>query len=130
MAGDFGGAVSRVGKMGASKRDGPVNVLIVDDDAINRRVLQKIIRDLGRRAFDVEFKVSVASNGQEALDAMQEQLFDVVFMDVMMPILNGLEATRIACERWPVVEERPLILILTANAMKADIDATMRAGAE
>lgn len=62
-------------------------VLVVDDNELNRRVLQMVAETLGAT-------VRTAENGAEALEKMAEQKFDLVFMDIMMPVLNGIDATR------------------------------------
>jgi CheY-like chemotaxis protein len=66
-------------------------------------------------------------NGLEALEALAQQPFDVVLMDVQMPELDGLDATRRICERWPE-EARPHIIAMTANALPEDREACFAAG--
>jgi CheY-like chemotaxis protein len=70
--------------------------------------------------------VTVAGNGWEAVEATERERFDVVLMDVQMPELDGLEATRRIRARWP---DRPLrIVAMTANAMAGDREACFAAG--
>ena len=66
-------------------------------------------------------------NGLEALEALERQRYDVVLMDVQMPELDGLEATRRIRERW-AAGERPRIIAMTANAMQDDREACLAAG--
>ena len=69
----------------------------------------------------------MAANGLEALEALERQPYDVVLMDVQMPELDGLDASRRICERWPP-ETRPRIIAMTANAMLEEREACFAAG--
>jgi CheY-like chemotaxis protein len=69
----------------------------------------------------------VAANGLEAIEALERQPYDVILMDVQMPELDGLDATRQICERWPE-ESRPAIVAMTANALPEDREACFAAG--
>ena len=73
------------------------------------------------------YQADVAWNGLEALEALERQRYDVVLMDVQMPELDGLDATRRIRERWPA-GARPRIIAMTANAMHEDRDACFAAG--
>ncbi|MFN8546415.1 MAG: PAS domain-containing protein [Candidatus Eisenbacteria bacterium] len=96
-------------------------VLVVDDNAVNRVVATRFLERWG-------CDVSIAEDGEQALERMQTSEFDVVLMDVQMPVLDGLTATR----RWRVLETasgRHLpILALTAHAMAGDRESCLRAG--
>jgi len=98
----------------------PLRILLVDDIALNQKVGLHILQRLGYRA-------DVASNGQEALAALYRQSYDVVFMDVQMPEMDGLEATRCICQRWSP-ESRPWIIAMTAHAMQGDREECLAAG--
>jgi CheY-like chemotaxis protein len=97
-----------------------LRILLAEDNAVNQKVALLILEKLGYRA-------DVASNGLEAVEALERQRYDVVLMDVQMPVLDGLDASRRICERWPEAE-RPRIVAMTANAMQEDRDACIAAG--
>ena len=97
-----------------------LRILLAEDNAVNQKVALRILEKLGYRA-------DVASNGLEALEALERQQYDVVLMDVQMPELDGLDASRRICERWPA-ESRPRIIAMTANALLEDRDACFAAG--
>jgi signal transduction histidine kinase/DNA-binding response OmpR family regulator len=97
-----------------------LRILLAEDNALNQKVALRILDKLGYRA-------DVASNGLEALEALEQQTYDVVLMDVQMPEMDGLDASRRICERWPD-ESRPRIIAMTANAMIEDREACFAAG--
>lgn len=96
---------------------GMANVLVVDDNTINREVAGALLQRLGAQ-------VHYAENGSEALKTMQTSTFDLVFMDMQMPVLDGLMATRMARELGVTVP----IVGLTANAFESDRQACLNAG--
>ncbi len=96
----------------------PLRVLLAEDNPVNCKVALALLSRLGLTA-------SVARNGQEALDAWATGDYDVVLMDVQMPVLDGLEATRRLRARWG---EGPRIIALTANATAADRERCLEAG--
>jgi CheY-like chemotaxis protein len=87
---------------------------------MNQKVALRLLERLG-------YGADVASNGLEALEALERQPYDVVLMDVQMPELDGLDASRRICERWPA-EARPRIIAMTANALPEDREACFAAG--
>jgi PAS domain S-box-containing protein len=97
-----------------------LRILLAEDNTVNQKVALRLLEELGYRA-------DVASNGLEALEALERQPYDVVLMDVQMPELDGLDASRRICERWPA-EIRPRIIAMTANAMPEDREACFAAG--
>jgi CheY-like chemotaxis protein len=97
----------------------PLRVLVAEDNAVNQKVAQLMLRQLG-------YTTDLAANGVEVLAALTGQTYDVVFMDVQMPLLDGLEATQEICRRWPVA--RPRIIAMTANAMEGDRARCLEAG--
>ena len=90
----------------------PLRILVVEDNAVNQKVAKLILERIG-------YTPDFAGDGIEALAAIERQPYDVVLMDVQMPRLNGLDATREICRRWPH-GERPRIIGLTANASLED----------
>jgi PAS domain S-box-containing protein len=98
----------------------PLRLLLAEDNVVNQKVALLTLARLGYRA-------DVAGNGLEVLDALARQPYDLIFMDVQMPELDGLEATRRICQGWPPAE-RPRIIAMTANAMQGDRDLCLAAG--
>lgn len=94
-------------------------VLLVEDNAINQEVAVAILRSLG-------MDVSVANNGVEAIDSVRSQHFDIVLMDVQMPLLDGYAATRAIRADAGIMQ--PIIIAMTANAMQGDREACIAAG--
>jgi len=101
---------------------GTLSILLVEDNHINQMVAQNILVKL-------DCKVSIANNGQEALDALQENHFDLVLMDVQMPVMDGLEATR-KIRKMEMENRLPhqRIIAMTANAMQGDREICLHAG--
>ena len=96
--------------------------LVVEDEQINQQILQAILTKLGHRA-------TVAENGYAALDLLRSQHFDIVLMDVQMPEMDGLEATRIIRNSKDYLGVRNIpIIALTAYAMAGDKDKCLAAG--
>jgi CheY-like chemotaxis protein len=98
----------------------PLRILLAEDNAVNQKVAQRLLERLGYRA-------DVAADGREAVEALRRQAYDLVLMDVQMPEMDGLEATRLILDEWPP-ERRPRIVAMTANVMKEDREACLAAG--
>src|SRR5581483_95695 len=98
----------------------PLRLLMAEDNVINQKVALKILEKLGYRA-------DVAGTGLEALAALHRQPYDVVLMDLQMPEMDGLEATRRIRQLWPQ-SQRPRIIAMTANAMQGDREQCLEAG--
>jgi len=98
----------------------PLRILLTEDNAVNQKVALRILQQIGYRA-------DVASNGLEAIESVGRQIYDVILMDVQMPEMDGLEATRNIVKTWPE-EKRPFIIAMTANAMEGDREACLAAG--
>jgi len=92
-----------------------LRVLLAEDNAVNQRLATRLLEKRGHR-------VAVAGNGQEALDALENEKFDLVFMDVQMPEMDGLEATAAIREKEKKSGLHQAIIALTAHAMKGDRD--------
>ncbi len=99
----------------------PLRILLAEDEAINQMALRLTLESLGH-------KTVCAGNGREALDLVRETPFDLILMDIQMPEMDGLEATRAirACPD-PAVRDIPIVA-LTAHAMKGDKEAFLAAG--
>ena len=90
----------------------PQTMLLVEDNIVNQKVAIKLLEKFG-------YRVDVAGNGLEAIQALERQHYSVVFMDIQMPEMDGEEATRIIREKWPV-KEHPWIIAMTAHALEGD----------
>ncbi|HWQ18934.1 MAG TPA: PAS domain S-box protein [Methanotrichaceae archaeon] len=95
-----------------------LRVLLAEDNAVNQKVALKM---LGR----LECRADVAANGVEVLQALERQHYDVILMDVQMPEMDGLEATRALRQRWPL---GPKIIAITAYALEGDRERCLEAG--
>jgi CheY-like chemotaxis protein len=104
---------------GMAKRH-PLRILLAEDNVVNQKLALRILQQMGYRA-------DLASNGIEAIQSIERQTYDVVLMDVQMPEMDGLEATRQIAARWPH-GERPRIVAMTANAMQGDREMCIAAG--
>ncbi|MEH2178991.1 PAS domain S-box protein [Nostoc sp.] len=98
----------------------PLRILLAEDTVVNQKVALLMLQKIG-------YGADVVSNGLEAIEALQKQRFDVVLMDVHMPKMDGLEATRRICQEWEV-GFRPHIIAITANAMRGDRQVCLTAG--
>ena len=94
-------------------------ILLVEDNELNQQVACELLQSAG-------FEVAVAENGQVALEQVQRQRFDLVLMDVQMPVMDGLEATQ-AIRRLQHLGQPPIVA-MTANAMLADKERCAQAG--
>lgn len=97
-----------------------LNILIAKDNAINQFVLIKMLEKQGHI-------ITVATNGEEAVKFALRDRFDIIFMDLQMPIINGLDATGIIKQSLPP-ERCPMIVAVTANALKEDRESCLAAG--
>ncbi len=98
----------------------PLRILLAEDNVVNQKLAQRLLEQMGYRA-------DVAANGLEAVAAIERQPYDVVLMDVQMPEMDGLEASREITRRFPR-EGRPRIVAMTANAMQGDRELCLAAG--
>ena len=105
----------------------PLRVLLCDDNVINQKVALRLLQQMGYRA-------GLAANGVEALTALDRQPYDLIFMDVMMPEMGGLEATRLIRQRqrqpdsFPFYKTPLVIVAMTAGAMAGDREKCLEAG--
>ena len=103
-------------------RQTALEVLLVEDNPVNQLLASRLLEKWGHR-------VTLAANGQAALDALDRATFDVALMDMQMPVMGGIEATR-AIRRREAATEKPRlpIIAMTANAMQGDREACLEAG--
>lgn len=99
----------------------PFRILLAEDNAINQKIALRILQKMG-------YKADLAANGLEVIDALKRQQYDLVFMDVQMPEMDGLEATAKILKLWPNAEDRPKIVAMTANAMEGDRENCLASG--
>jgi CheY-like chemotaxis protein/nitrogen-specific signal transduction histidine kinase/HPt (histidine-containing phosphotransfer) domain-containing protein len=98
----------------------PLRILVAEDNLVNQQLALLVLQKLGYRA-------EVTANGLETLQALEREPYDVVLMDVQMPTMDGLEATRRIHQRWPE-GRRPHIIAATASAMAEEREACLAAG--
>jgi len=120
------GSTSSLGSEGAEKqettmqRGEKIRILLAEDNAINRTVAVRMLERLGP-------EIDCVSDGREALEALRTHSYDLVLMDVQMPVIDGLEATRRIRASREEFNKIPIIA-LTANAMKGDRELCLEAG--
>jgi PAS domain S-box-containing protein len=106
--------------VGLGREDRPrLSILLAEDNSSSQKVALQMLKKLG-------YKADIAANGIEALQALERQHYDVVLMDVRMPEMDGLEATRIIRQRWP--NNGPKIIAITAYAQEGDREKFIKAG--
>ncbi len=103
-------------------KEHPIKLLITEDNPVNQKVVLLLLKKLGYTD-----PITVACNGQEALDRLEEDKYDAIFMDIQMPVMDGLEATKRICKKYPPAE-RPWIIALTAAAMGGDKERALEVG--
>jgi signal transduction histidine kinase/CheY-like chemotaxis protein len=99
-----------------------IHALVVEDNPINQKLISKVLNEFG-------LDVSVADNGKEGVNTYKENNFDIVFMDIQMPVMGGIDATKeiLEYEKEHNVEHTPIIA-LTANALHGDKEKYLNAG--
>jgi len=97
-----------------------LRILLAEDNLLNQKVILEMLKRLGYRA-------DVAANGFEVLQALQRQKYDIILMDVRMPELSGLEATRQIRKLW-LASQQPRIIAVTAYALEGDREKCLEAG--
>jgi CheY-like chemotaxis protein len=98
----------------------PLRILLADDNPINQRVAVRLLEKLG-------YKTDIAVDGKEALQALMEQAYDVVFMDIQMPCMDGLAVAREVQNRLEPFR-RPWMIAMTANALEGNRETCLVAG--
>ncbi|MFA5973919.1 MAG: response regulator [Lentimicrobiaceae bacterium] len=98
----------------------PLSILLAEDNFTNQELVVTLMRKMG-------YTIDAVENGRKALEIMEHKSFDIILMDVQMPVMNGLEATQAIIEKYPK-EIRPYIIAITANAMPGDRERFIEAG--
>jgi PAS domain S-box-containing protein len=101
----------------------PISVLLVEDHDINRKLAEIMLQRMGYRYVS-------ACDGLQALDVLEKDRFDVVLMDVMMPVMDGITALKLLRERESEQGQRTRVLMVTAHAMTGDRERFLGAGAD
>ena len=98
----------------------PLRILLAEDNLVNQKLALRLLSQMG-------YTADLAVNGQQAIERVEQQRYDLVLMDVQMPEMDGLEASRRITAQWPPLM-RPRIVAMTANAMEGDREACLAAG--
>ena len=98
----------------------PLRILLADDNPINQKVGLSVLTKLG-------YQADLASNGHEVIKTLEQKPYDILFLDVQMPEMDGLECTRILCQRW-TRDKRPVVIAMTGNALMGDREKCLAAG--
>jgi len=98
----------------------PLRILVAEDTRVNQKIILIMLEKMGYRA-------DVVNNGAEALEALRRQPYDVILMDVQMPEMDGIKATRCICQEW-ARDSRPNIIAVTAHAMSEEKEKCLAAG--
>lgn len=113
--------VRKQGSNGLLGQQNPLKILLAEDNAVNQKVAIHLLQRLG-------YRVDVAGNGLEVLSALERQAYDVILMDIQMPEMDGLTATRTIRGQSTDSPDRPWIIAMTANAMTGDREQCLAAG--
>jgi signal transduction histidine kinase/CheY-like chemotaxis protein len=98
----------------------PLNILLAEDNFTNQELVITLMRKMG-------YTIDSVDNGRKVLDMMETKKYDIILMDVQMPIMNGMEATSAIIDLYPE-DERPYIIAITANAMPGDRERFLESG--
>jgi CheY-like chemotaxis protein len=104
-----------------NRAEKPLRILVAEDNLVNQKLITKLLENRGH-------EVLVVENGREALDALESSSFDLVLMDVQMPVLDGLETVRLLRGKEIGIPFHQRVIALTAHAMKGDLDRCLAAG--
>lgn len=100
--------------------DRTLKILVAEDNRVNQKVVLRMLSQLG-------YSADVVENGIEVLNALKKQHYDLIFMDLQMPEMGGLEATQKIFQEWDATE-RPIVIALTANVLSEDRDRCLAVG--
>jgi len=97
----------------------PLRILLADDNHINLKVGQRFLEKMG-------YHIDMVTNGCEVIQALEKQFYDIIFLDVQMPEMDGYEAARQITKRWS--KRRPRLIAITGNALQGDREKCLAAG--
>jgi PAS domain S-box-containing protein len=100
----------------------PLRILVAEDNEINRKVVLRMLAGFG-------YQADIAQNGAEVIESVKQRTYDLVLMDVQMPQVDGIEATRFIVKNLPPAR-RPRVVAMSANVMREDVEAALAAGAD
>ncbi|MGE5382067.1 MAG: response regulator [Omnitrophica WOR_2 bacterium] len=98
----------------------PMRILLAEDNTTNQDLVITLLGKMG-------YKIDAVENGRKVLEMLDRKKYDIILMDIQMPVMNGMEATKVICDRYPE-NERPKIIAITANAMTGDRERYLNAG--
>ncbi|MCF8301911.1 MAG: response regulator [Bacteroidales bacterium] len=98
----------------------PLNIMVAEDNDTNRKLADKLMKRMG-------YNATIVSNGKEVIEELENNNYDIIFMDIQMPVMDGLQATDEIFERWDE-SERPKIIAMTAYAMPEDQEKYLEKG--
>ncbi|MEQ8221289.1 MAG: ATP-binding protein, partial [Candidatus Eremiobacterota bacterium] len=98
----------------------PLRILLAEDVAVNQEVIRNMLKNMG-------YFPDIASNGLEVIEALKRQPYDLIFMDMHMPDMNGIEATKYIRKNWPE-EKQPVIVAMTAGVFEQDKELCFSCG--
>lgn len=99
----------------------PLSILVAEDNALNQKVVRHMLERLG-------YQATIVTNGQDVLTALQTVAYDLLLLDVQMPVMDGMETTKRILQLWPKRQERPYIVAMTANALTGDKEKYLNIG--
>ncbi|MDY0344075.1 MAG: response regulator [Lentimicrobium sp.] len=98
----------------------PLRILVAEDNLVNQKFLVSLLNIMG-------YKPASVLNGREVLEMMETESFDIIFMDIQMPEMSGIEATQLIMMKYAPAD-RPYIIAITANAMNNERDRCLQVG--
>ncbi|MEI8046023.1 MAG: response regulator [Bacteroidota bacterium] len=98
----------------------PLKILLAEDNSTNQELVVTLMKKMG-------YTIDAVDNGKKVLEILEQKSYDIILMDVQMPVMNGIEATQAINDKYPK-DERPFIIAITANAMPGDRERFLEAG--
>jgi signal transduction histidine kinase/CheY-like chemotaxis protein len=98
----------------------PLRILLAEDNSTNQELVVTLLSKMG-------YHIDAVDNGRKVIEMMEKKRYDIILMDIQMPVMSGMEATKIILERFPE-SDRPPIIAITANAMPGDKERYLAAG--